>query len=58
MSSNINFLQRKSKEPMPEDEKELEPEIDKLFENTSSSLPPINPEQQLQKIMDCILPPR
>ncbi|KAE9553465.1 hypothetical protein FO519_003337 [Halicephalobus sp. NKZ332] len=53
---DVNFVQRKPKEPLPEDEKDLEPDFESIV--NSSTLPPIDPEKQLQRILDCVLPPR
>lgn len=52
---DANFVQRKSKEPIPEDEKELEADFEDILNNPNI---PIDPEKQLQKILDCVLPPR
>uniref|UniRef100_A0A914PC90 Axonemal dynein light chain p33 n=1 Tax=Panagrolaimus davidi TaxID=227884 RepID=A0A914PC90_9BILA len=55
--SEHNFLQLKPQEPAPTDENEINPDFDKLIENGPNLLP-IDPEKQLQRILDCVLPPR
>ena len=56
--SEPNFLQLKPPEPAPEDESEFNPDFDKLIESGGPNPPVIDPEKQLQKILDCVLPPR
>uniref|UniRef100_A0AC34QNF8 Axonemal dynein light chain p33 n=1 Tax=Panagrolaimus sp. JU765 TaxID=591449 RepID=A0AC34QNF8_9BILA len=50
---DVTFVERKAKEPYPDDEKELEVDFDKIADD-----PDFDPEKQLQKILDCVLPPR